>query len=167
MEWYEGVSDEQIAQLKNNKQVLGLCPDMVRDRMKEIPRNDLQYYSRSRAWKECATSFDRAPYPNDTYRLRPDWERPKPEKKEPKWEVGKVELDRAENQYYFWHNLVFHTLPLAVSIKGYDGTTFKEWPGLWLAAVNMWVDAASNKIYHSPGEGLIPATPVQVRFRRS
>lgn len=93
------------------------------------------------------------------------------EKKGPEWEVCEVEYDGDDNEYWFTYRdnppkLFDH----AQSIRGYDGTTFKEWPEKWFSQVNMWIDEDGHYYSRLPHPladiPVNPATPDKVRFRK-
>lgn len=79
-EWYESLTDEQIAWLKHNKTPNGLLTNDEWVLMSKVRVREREYFN-GVAWTANADVLNdrRAAL---AHRLRPDWERPKPE---PEW----------------------------------------------------------------------------------
>lgn len=81
-EWHEGLVDANIVTLKTNACPFGLCEDWVRKTFQKLSgideRGSLLMFD-GEEWTEFPVVIDMSFWEN-TFRLRPDWKRPRPVK---------------------------------------------------------------------------------------
>jgi len=173
--WYDGLTDQEIQQLKDNEKPLGLCPEWMQEAFRKIalkgePSRDLQYYLDG--WIPYGTGNLTA----YTYRLDPNWQRPEA-KKEARWEYFNVEKgcgDYARWEVTFskkdWRGPVTITLMGAMGVVGFGGIEFEERPNEWcmhlLHVVQSFGGSSSWTISVHASADSKPATPKRIRVRR-
>ena len=145
--WYDNLSDEQIQQLKDNEYPFGLYGNgWMRDVFEAMPYADREYFGEYR-WKSDGSDMFMEVW---VYRLRRDWQRPKPEMVG-RWEY--LEVDVINNRNWLVRHLYStRALSETMGMIGFGGIEFKEWPGVWYMHPMLDIEAG------------IPATPVRVRM---
>jgi hypothetical protein len=72
MNWYDGLTDEQIEELKNNRIGGGLEPEWMPEVFRRVTDRSLEWWDSNEATWRPTNSYDTG----HTYRLRLDWQRP-------------------------------------------------------------------------------------------
>ena len=117
MEWYDTLSDEQIAWWKCNRVITSLLNTEERKQLHEIPDTVLESSADGLFWQSIKPGRPTNYY----HRLRPDWKRPK----KFRWYFDDQELDEFG---CFWHGKTRYRWcrPDAPAMDGFVGIIF-EW----------------------------------------
>lgn len=92
-EWYEHLTDEQIAWLKENKAPAGLLADAEWELLSRVPFSLREYFSGSEWKPDLVCDFGKPA--GLAYRLRPEWKRPK----KTEWVFDDVKISAAGLRY--------------------------------------------------------------------
>lgn len=164
-EWHEGLSDEQIQQLKDNERCVQLIPAWMRMVFETMPFEDREYVYGS-GW---IADQDKYFVSSWTYRLRPDWKRPEKEKpkEKGKGEYATVAKSIDGERYCFALASGVYELCKAFSTVGFGGIEFEELPGEWHMGLRLFGERhgiVSVDYFGMGSPRLKPATPKRVRF---
>lgn len=162
MNWWNDFSDEQIEFWKKNRVHSSLLNQDELSKLKKIPQSVLQV-----AIGVCWADADGSAYfklSDFVCRLRPDWQRPE---KKPRFEEHSVVYPHPKvtnPRYFFVRNSQTFHLHKALSMVGYAGVQYKEFPGDWFAPLGIQVTNDGLMYSIAFDQEAKPATPVKVRF---
>lgn len=166
-EWYENITDEQIEWLKGNRIQYRLLTAKEATLLNDVPLYECEWHNLGE-WLPVRNQLCRH---NDTvYRLRPDWERPKPE---PEWVFRDIDLefDGFGTPTLKGHRWTLFNVMQRAEYEGYVGTIYTWRQTRYI--VDAWSRVTFLKGEHGGPEfntwvtnpSVEPPRPVAVRVR--
>lgn len=166
--WYDDLTKEGEEFLKANKIPFGLLSESEKGLIGPANLSEMEIFSGQR-WERCCGDYVERCYPEHTYRLRADWQRP--EGKAGHWEYCEVYATKAFVRcHHFDRDGCSWELHKALSMIGFTGIEYAEWPGdMFTKCPVLKVKAPCGEwravlLSESRCKDAIPATPSKVCF---